>query len=184
MTSAKLLKNSFRGWLPQETSAKGSQNLSNSRWKRPVWMITVILVITLVFSITFTLFSSAVSDTNMAIRYTNAQNDLVYLGCSKISNMTVPKVGDVFEVAVNVTWLCSELSEFERKVELIDPYPENNCRLIDGNNVVHCSGNGGEAQIMYLLEVIDDNSETFMLSNPFTAIYIDGIEIQHRTMPH
>ncbi|MCL2173292.1 MAG: hypothetical protein FWB84_06625 [Candidatus Bathyarchaeota archaeon] len=176
MTLEKMLKSSLRGWLPQELGTTGSQRLSNSRWKSPIWIIATVLVIVLASFTIFMLFSSEVSNGGVSISRASAQNGLSSFDFSKISNMTTPKVGDVFEVSVSVQWVCSDFSQFWRRVEIVDPYPVNNCRLISGNNVVRCSGYDGKAQITYLLEVIDDNPETFMMSDPLTALYIDGID--------
>jgi hypothetical protein len=142
-------------------------------------IILLLLVLALVLSTAFTFFSSEVYG---AFIRSNPQNDITSFGFHRSTNMTTPKAGDVFEITINATWFCPP-SEFERRIELIDPYPENNCRIIDGNNAVQCIGYDGEAQITYLLEVIDDNPDTFMLADPFTAVYIDGAELQFRSKP-
>jgi hypothetical protein len=138
------------------------------------------LVIVLVFSIVFTLFFW--SNYGVFLGSAGFPNGPASFVFSKTSNMTTPKMGDVFEISVNVTWRCYGSSQVEQIVELVDPYPEDNCRLIGGNNVIQCSGYDEKAKITYLLEVIDDNPETFMLSNPFTATYVDGTEV-HRPRP-
>jgi hypothetical protein len=175
MTLEKVIKNGLRGWLPQE-SGTTSKSLSNSRWKCPIWIITTLLVIVLVLFSIFSLFSSKVSDDGVLFLRASSQNGLSSFDICKTSNMTTPRVGDVFEVSASVQWFCSGSSGFERRVEIVDPYPVDNCRLIYGNNVVQCSGCDGGAKITYLLEVVDDNLETFMLSDPLTALYIDDAD--------
>jgi hypothetical protein len=174
MALVKMLENSLRGWLPQESGTTGSQRVSISRWKRPIWVITAVLVIVLASFTTFTLFSS--EDDGVSISRVSAQTGLSSFEFSKTSNMTMPKVGDVFEVSVSVQWVCSGVSQFGRRVEMVDPYPVNNCRLISGSNAVSCRGFDGGAKITYLLEVVDDDLETFMLSDPLPSLYIDGTD--------
>jgi hypothetical protein len=177
MKPVRMIKNSFKGWLPKESGITCSHKLSKSHWKRPVWMVAILLVIILAFSTSFVLFSSVMY--GEFIRYINSPNEITSFSFRGTSNMTTPKVGDVFEITINVTWFCPPTLEFEQKiVTLIDPYHENNCRLIGGNNTVQCSAYEREAQITYLLEVIDDNLETFMMPYPFTAAYVDGVELQ------
>jgi hypothetical protein len=109
------------------------------------------------------------------IRYSNPQADVTASYFEKTANCSTANVGDVVEVNVRVYWHGYVIPEFRREVKIIDPYPESNFELIDGNNTYGYSGCGGGDHFTYLLEVIGDGALSIELPKP--RLYLDNTEI-------
>ena len=178
--SVKMLKNSIRGWLPEDVYVISAHKPTKSRLKRHICMtLTLVMVIALVFFSIFTLFSSGTI--TAFIRATNPERDITSLGYYKMTNSSsVVEVGDVIEVQTSVQWLGfsperGNSPEFERRVEIVDPYPESSFQLISGTNELQYNGYGRESQLTYLLKVIDNTADPNELSIP--KLYLDGTEI-------
>jgi hypothetical protein len=97
------------------------------------------------------------------------------------NSSTVVEVGDVIEVQTSVNWLGfsperGNSPEFERRVEIVDPYSKSNFQLIGGTNELQYSGYGRESQLTYLLKVID-NTATDPNELSIPKLYLDGTEI-------
>jgi hypothetical protein len=177
MNVKKSWKNQIRGWVSKE-SIRAYAHKPKPRWKRPIWVaFGLIGVVFLAFF--------AFRGIQTLIFYTNPQADVTASYYGKALNCTSARVGDVVEVSVYVYWHGHVFPEFKRQVEIIDPYPESNFELINGNesnfgrlshvNTLQYSGYGGMAQLKYQLKVIGNDIESLELPKP--KLYLDNTEI-------
>ena len=112
------------------------------------------------------------------LRYSNPQADVTASYYEKSLNCSIASVGDVVEVKVLVGGHGYVIPEFKRHVEICDPFPESNFRLVGGNNTYESSGYGGSYQFKYLLQVIKEEAAPIELPKP--TFYLDNSEIQLR----
>ena len=169
MMPLKSLQKRIRGWLPKEPVFM--QKPMQQRWRRPAWVaVTLIAVVALAFA--------AYTGAQTIIRYSNPQADVTANYFEKTVNCTSAQVGDVVEVKVLVGWHGYVLPEFKRHVEIIDLFPEDNFKLVEGNNTHKYLGCGGGDQWAYFLEVINKNVTAVDL--PCPQLYLDNIHIPVR----
>ena len=168
MNVKKSWKDQIRGWIPNDSSLTYSIKASKPRWRKPTWIaFTLVAVIALAFV--------AFASVQTYIRYSNPQADITASYYEKSLNCTTANVGDIVEVKVLVGWHGYIIPEFKREVNIVDPFPENNFELVDGNNIYQYSGYGGGDQFTYLLKVIGADVGSGELPKP--RLYLDGSEI-------
>lgn len=168
MKKRQSLKHRILGWIPKEPIAAYAGKTLKHRWKKPAWIaLTLVAVVALSFF--------AYRGLQIYINYSNPQADVTASYFEKSLNCSAANVGDVVEVKTRVYWHGHVLPEFQRQVNIIDSFPENNFELISGNNTRQYNGSGGGDQFTYLLKVIDADVESVELPKP--RLYLDGSEI-------
>jgi len=172
MTLKNYITKSIRGWLPKEPLNTYASKASKPRWRKPHWIaLTSIVIVGLAFA-TYTGLQTY-------LRYSNPQLDVTASYYEKTLNCSTANVGNIVEVNVQVVWHGYVIPEFKREVKIIDPYPENNFKLVGGNNTYGYKGYGGGGDhFTYLLEVISDSAVPVELPRP--RLYLDGSEIPLR----
>ncbi len=169
MNKIKILNNRIRGWFPQEPELAYAVKAAKPRWRRPAWIaVTLVGVIALAFV--------AYTGVQTAIRYSNPQADVTAAYFEKSVNCTSANVGDIVKVDFLVGWHGYILPEFERQVQVIDAYPQDNYALADGNNTYQTAGYGTSDQHTYCLRVISRNLSQIDLPSP--KLLLDGAEIK------
>ena len=164
----KSIDNCIRGWLPKEPIAAYANKPLKPRWRKPAWIaFTSVVVIALAFF--------AYRGIEIYINYSNPQADVTASYFDKFLNCTTANVGDLVEVKTRVYWHGHVLPEFQRQVNIIDSYPQNNFEIVSGNNTLQYNGCGGGDQFTYLLKVIGTDTPSIELPKP--RLYLDGFEI-------
>ncbi len=157
-----------RGWFPQEPRLAFAAKAAKPRWRRPAWVaLTLVAVVALAFV--------AYTGVRTYIRYSNPQADVTAAYFEKSLNSTTAKVGDTVVVTFRVGWHGYALPECRRQVEIVDPYPQDAFKLVDGNNTIKYSGYGGSDQYSYLLKVTGNSEGAVELPKP--KLYLDNTEI-------
>ena len=163
------LTSRIQGWFPQEPKLAYAQKaLNKHRWQKPYWIALTLVSIILLGGISFFAVTTY-------MRYSNPQADITASYFEKSLNCTQASVGDIVEVKVMVNWHGYIFPEFRRQVNIIDPFPESNFKLVSGNNTYQYSGYGGGEQFTYELMVI--GGEARSLEFPKPTLYLDNIEI-------
>jgi hypothetical protein len=168
MDSKNHLQNRIRGWLPKEPFAAYANKPLKPRWKKPAWIaLTLVAMVALSFL--------AYRGIQIYINYSNPQADVTASYFDKSLNCTTANVGDIVEVKTRVYWHGHVFPEFQRQVNIIDSFPQNNFELVSGNNTLQYNGSGGGDQFTYLLKVIGNDIPSIELPKP--RLYLDGSEI-------
>ena len=163
------LKNRIRGWLPKEPITAYASKASKPRWRKPYWIAFTLVSVIVLSSIIFV-------GARTYMRFSNPQEDITASYYEKTLNSTIASVGDTVEVKVLVYWHGYVIPEFKREVKIVDPFSENNFKLIGGNNTYfEPSGYGGSYQLKYLLKVIGEQTTTMELPKP--RLYLDNFDI-------
>jgi hypothetical protein len=163
--------NKIRGWFPHEPNIIYAQKTAKPRWRKPRWIAFTLIGIITIASVAFL-------GVRTYIRYSDPQADVTTAFYEKSLNCSAASVGDIIEVKVLVGWHGYILPEFKRHVAMIDPFPESNFQLADGNNTYQYSGFGGGNQFTYLLKVIGNDTQSIEFPKP--RLYLDGSEISLR----
>ncbi len=162
------LERHIRGWLPSEPHITYASRTVKPRWHRPKWIAFTLATIIILSSLVFV-------GARTYIRYSNPQADITASYFEKSLNCTTAKVGDTVEVSTRVGWHGYILPEFERQVQIVDPYPEGIFMLVGGNNTWQYSGYGGSDLYHYQLKVINSSQASVELPKP--KLYLDNTEV-------